>query len=174
MAWMMVAAFVLLAADQMLKLWAQNVLSLLPNGQAPFLGGMMNLQYVQNTGAAYGLMQGKTLFFIVFNTIVLIAILIVMYRIYKRRIVLLNASLLLIFSGGLGNLIDRVARGYVVDMFHFLFMDFPVFNLADVMICIGTALLFIFILFFYEKYFPPAARAAAGSVDAAEQTDGND
>ena len=174
MAWMMIIAFELLAADQALKLWAQNVLTALPGGQAPLLDGVMDLQYVRNTGAAYGLLQGRTLFFIIINTIVLIALLILLYRMHKRKIALLNAALLLIFAGGVGNLIDRVARGYVVDLFHFLFVEFPVFNLADVMICIGTALLLLFILFFYEKYFPHQTNASNKDAAMMEKVDADE
>ena len=94
------------------------------------------------------------MFFAVFTSIVLIAMTVLLIRVRKRNIRLLNAAITLILAGGIGNLIDRVARGFVVDMFEFDFISFPIFNFADVLICVGTGLLFIFILFFYEKYFP--------------------
>ena len=119
----------------------------------PFLGKFLDLRYVQNTGAAFSIGRNNTLFFIIFTTVMLIAIMVLMLHLYKRKIHLLHWSLVLIMAGGIGNLIDRICYGYVVDMFNFAFFDFPVFNFADVIICIGTGLLFLFILFFYDKHF---------------------
>ena len=79
----------------------------------------------------------------------------------------------LILGGGLGNMIDRVARGFVVDMFEFDFISFPIFNFADVLICVGTGLLFIFILFFYEKYFPSKKKRTENKA-AEKETVAND
>ena len=142
----------LVAADQLIKAWAQTSL-VEAGGAMDFMGNFVNLRYVQNTGAAFSIGSNSTLFFIIFTTLMLIALMVLMLHLYKRNIPLLHWSLVLIIAGGLGNLIDRVCYGYVVDMFNFAFFDFPVFNFADVTICIGTGLLFLFILFFYDKHF---------------------
>ena len=143
---------VLIAADQLIKCWAQT--DLVQAGDAmEFMGNFLNLRYVQNTGAAFSIGANSTLFFIIFTTLMLIGMMVLLLHLYKRKIWLLHWSLVLIIAGGIGNLIDRICYGYVVDMFNFAFFSFPVFNFADVTICIGTGLLFIFILFFYDKYF---------------------
>ena len=87
--------------------------------------------------------------------------------------VVIAAAITLILAGGIGNLIDRVARGFVVDMFEFDFISFPIFNFADVLICVGTGLLFIFILFFYEKYFPSKKKRTENK-EAEKETVTND
>lgn len=143
---------ILIFADQWIKFWAQTKL-VAAGGYMPLWGKFVELRYVQNTGAAFSIGENSTLFFIIFTTIMLICIMVLILHLYKRKIHLLHWSLVLIMAGGIGNLIDRICYGYVVDMFNFAFFDFPVFNFADVIICIGTGLLFLFILFFYDKYF---------------------
>ena len=147
-----VAMAVLIAADQLIKAWAQTTL-VEAGGAMDFMGNFLNLRYVQNTGAAFSIGSNSTLFFIIFTTLMLIALMTLMLHLYKRKIHLLHWSLVLIIAGGIGNLIDRICYGYVVDMFNFAFFDFPVFNFADVIICIGTGLLLLFIIFFYDKHF---------------------
>ena len=147
-----VAMAVLIAADQLIKAWAQTTL-VEAGGAMDFMGNFLNFRYVQNTGAAFSIGSKSTLFFIIFTTLMLIALMTLMLHLYKRKIHLLHWSLVLIIAGGIGNLIDRICYGYVVDMFNFAFFDFPVFNFADVIICIGTGLLLLFIIFFYDKHF---------------------
>ena len=147
-----VAMAALIAADQLIKAWAQTTL-VEAGGAMDFMGNFLNLRYVQNTGAAFSIGSNSTLFFIIFTTVMLIALMTLMLHLYKRKIQLLHWSLVLIIAGGIGNLIDRICYGYVVDMFNFAFFDFPVFNFADVIICIGTGLLLLFIIFFYDKHF---------------------
>lgn len=146
------AMAVLIAADQVIKYWTQTELAA-AGGSMEFMGKFLNLRYVRNTGAAFSIGSNSTLFFIIFTTVMLIAMMVLLLHLYKRHITLLHWSLTLIIAGGIGNLIDRICYGYVVDMFNFGFFDFPVFNFADVVICIGTGLLVIFILFFYDKHF---------------------
>ena len=145
----------LAAADQAIKSWTITTLAAQPGARQDFLPGFLNFRYVQNTGAAFSFFENGTAFFAVFTSIVLVAMTVILFRVRKRNIRLLNVAIMLIIAGGIGNLIDRIARGFVVDMFEFDFISFPIFNFADVLICVGTGLLFIFILFFYEKYFPP-------------------
>ena len=65
---------------------------------------------------------------------------------------LISAALVLVLGGGIGNVIDRVCRGYVVDMFDLLFIDYPIFNLADCFVVIGVVLGAVYYLWFYDKY----------------------
>ena len=150
----------LAAADQAIKFWTITTLAAQPGARQDFLPGFLNFRYVQNTGAAFSFFENGTVFFAVFTSIVLVAMAVILIRVRKRNIRLLNAAITLIIAGGIGNLIDRIARGFVVDMIEFDFISFPIFNFADVLICVGTGLLFIFILFFYEKYFPSKKKQA--------------
>lgn len=137
------AAIVL--TDQLVKLWAMN--SLQTVGSMPFIPGVMNLTYVQNTGAAFSMLQGNWLFLIVIPIIVCA---LGVYILVSKRVKhpLLNWTFVLILSGAIGNLIDRIFRGYVVDMFEVTLFKFAIFNVADIFITVGAILLFIYILFF--------------------------
>jgi signal peptidase II len=103
---------------------------------------VFQLAYVENRGAAFGILQNRILFFVILTAIVLIAIFL-----YWRHIPLsktglwMKGALVLVISGAIGNLIDRIFRGYVVDFFYFSLIDFPVFNIADICVVVGVGLL---------------------------------
>lgn len=130
-------AVVLIAADQVFKYLAvsglkgQQALTVIPH----FLG----LRYAENTGAAFSILSGKVDFLIIITAVALIAIL---YAVVTKKIGdrFETFCFVLIFAGGVGNLIDRVVNGVVVDYLEFLFIDFPIFNFADVLICCGVGL----------------------------------
>ena len=138
----------LIAADQGLKYWVVNHLAL--GESAPLLPGVMQLTRLHNTGAAWSSFSGMTTLLIAV-TVVLIAL--VLWLLIKRivRHPLGVTACLLILGGGLGNMIDRVARGYVVDMFDLQLFTYPIFNLADCFVVIGAILGGIYYLFLYEK-----------------------
>lgn len=138
----------LIAADQGLKYWVVSHLAL--GESAPFLPGLMQLTRLHNTGAAWSSFSGMTTLLIVV-TVVLIAL--VLWLLIKRivRHPLGVTACLLILGGGLGNMIDRVLRGYVVDMFDLQLFTYPIFNLADCFVVIGAILGGIYYLFLYEK-----------------------
>lgn len=122
-----------------------------PVGNVPLIEGWLHLTYVENTGAAFGILKNHRWLFLVVSTLAIAAMIVYMVR--KRRTLspLLGVSLALIVGGGIGNQIDRLARGYVVDMIYLKIIDFAVFNVADACVCIGAALLFLYILFFDEN-----------------------
>ncbi len=138
----------LTALDQITKLWA--VKSLRPVGEIPIIEGVFNLRYVENTGAAFSILQGKT-FLLTVIPIVACAVMIYILAAGKMRSRLGTWGVTLIFSGALGNLIDRIFRGAVVDMFDFELINFPVFNVADICVTVGAVLFFIYAIFFYDK-----------------------
>ncbi len=115
----------------------------------PILGEYIRLTYVENRGAAFGLLQDQTYFFIVVGVIV-IGVIIASYRYVPEPSWFLNLCLGLQMGGAIGNLIDRVRDGYVVDFIDLTF--WPVFNIADSAICVGVAGLAISVL------FPPRER----------------
>ena len=137
-----VAAALLVVIDQGIKLWATA--SLAPVGSMPLIPGVVELRYFLNDGAAFSILGGKQSFLIVFTGIALAAILI--YLLFKKPARQLEyIAWLLVLSGGVGNLIDRVLNGAVVDYLNLLFMRFALFNFADICVCVGAGLLVLYI-----------------------------
>lgn len=128
---------VLIAADQASKIAVQQMLSGKPS--LPIIPGIFHLTYVENRGAAFGLMEGKQIFFAVVAALVIIAGLICIYK--KSYGKLVNISISMVIAGAVGNLIDRLKLGYVVDFLDFRIVWNYVFNVADVFVIVGTFLL---------------------------------
>ncbi len=114
-----------------------------PIGSYDLWPGVFRLQYCENTGAAFSILEGKTWFFIVLTILLCSFILILLFKRIVRSSYA-RIALICVVSGGIGNLIDRVFRGFVVDMFDFYLIDFAVFNVADIFVCCGCAL-FVFL-----------------------------
>ncbi|MDL2218873.1 signal peptidase II [Ruminococcaceae bacterium OttesenSCG-928-O06] len=130
----------LVAVDQILKLLAARYLA--PVGSAPLIPGIIGLKYVENRGAAFNILDGmQGLLIVVTGAALLFGAWLLLFRRPKDK--LEYTAILLLFAGGVGNLIDRIARGYVVDYLNLLFMRFAVFNFADCLVCIGFALLVV-------------------------------
>ncbi len=141
------------AAVVFLDQWTKylTVLRLEPIGDYPLIEGWLHLDYVENTGAAFGMFKDHRWFFLIVTGIVVVVLL--GYLIVKRKTIhpMLAAALAMIAGGGIGNQIDRIARGYVVDMIYVKIIDFAVFNVADSFVCIGAAALAVYVLFFYRE-----------------------
>jgi signal peptidase II len=136
--------------DQWTKMLA--VRDLMPIRSTVLLDGILGLRYVENTGAAFGMLKGQRWFFIILSTAAIIAISIYLVKCRKTVPPLLGISLAMIVGGGIGNQIDRIANGYVVDFLEFLFMDFAIFNVADCFVTVG-AFLVIFDLLFIDRHY---------------------
>jgi len=116
----------------------------------PLIENVFHITYVQNTGAAFSIMSGKQLLLIIMTTVMLLIVL--GYIILKRpKNKLLMSSLVLILAGGVGNLIDRIHLGYVVDFFDFRLINFAIFNTADTFVVCGTILLAVYLMFFDKQ-----------------------
>lgn len=137
----------ILAGDILSKLWAVKVLS--QSGSIQLIRGVFNLTYVENRGAAFGLFQDGRIFFILF-TLILIGAAIYLAPKLRGRSKLLDFGAVFVLAGALGNLIDRIFRGFVVDMLDFCLINFPVFNVADIFVCVGAFLVCLYIVFFEE------------------------
>lgn len=130
----------LIGLDQLVKWWTVETIAL--HEVKPFLPNIMSLTYLRNYGAAYSILQNQQWLF----TIVTLVVMSALTWYFVKNI---NGSLLTLFSlslmiaGGLGNFIDRLRLGYVVDMFHLDFINFPVFNVADICLTVGVGILFI-------------------------------
>ncbi len=105
------------------------------------------ITYVENYGIAFGLFKNKNLFFLITNSIIILALFYIIYKYYNRNI-FFTACLALIVGGAIGNLIDRLKYGYVIDYLQFTFFP-PVFNLADAAIVCGAVILSL--LLFFDK-----------------------
>lgn len=138
----------LIGADQAIKAWAVSVLQ--PAGAMPLIPHVVELRFVLNQGMAFSLLSGKQLFLIIATSA---ALLLVAYWLFfrSRNNRLQQAALILVLGGGIGNLIDRVLNGEVVDYINVLFMRFAVFNFADICVCVGVAL-WVLVIFLEELH----------------------
>lgn len=132
----------LVVGDQLVKHWVSATIAL--NSSQPVVPNLLAITNLRNDGAAWSILEGQQWFFTV---VTLIALAVLAYLFYRwRRQPRLLWPLTLILAGTVGNFIDRLQNGYVVDMFELLFINFPVFNVADVCLTVGVAwLLVIFI-----------------------------
>jgi len=144
---MIYAIFIIgLVLDYFTKIWAVDTLK----GKADItvIEGFFDLSYLENRGAAFGIFQGRA-YLLAAVTLVIMGILLFNYYKAKKKTWLLTVSTGLILTGAVGNLIDRVRFGFVVDFISWHWKDvyyFPSFNVADICITIGTGLLVIYIL----------------------------
>lgn len=138
-----------IAGDQLLKYWVVRHLEI---GQsAAFLPGLVRLTRLHNTGAAWGSFSGSTALLTAVTAVLLVAVAwLVLKKVIRHPLGLCAAMLVL--GGGIGNMIDRICRGYVVDMFDLEFMSYPIFNLADCFVVMGVVLGAVYYLWFYDKY----------------------
>jgi signal peptidase II len=137
------AIAVLFGIDQGIKAWAVSALA--PVGIMPLLPGIVQLRFVLNQGMAFSLLSGKQTFLIVVTAAALLALAYYLFfRCGGSR--LKQITMVLILSGGLGNLVDRILNGQVVDYLDLQFMNFAVFNFADICVCVGMGLLVLCIL----------------------------
>ena len=135
---------VLLFLDRITKIWANQWL--INEGSIEFIKGFLGFTYVENRGVAFGMLADK-LYIMLPVTIIVAVILIAVYMKNRGESKLFDISLLLVITGAIGNIADKIIRGFVVDFIEFKFMDFPVFNLADIYVCVGAMLLVIYVLF---------------------------
>ena len=147
----------LVAADQLTK--AQAVLKLKGTMGREFVPGLLRLSYVENHGMAFGLLQDARLLFILM-TVIIGGVLIYAYAWLpeQKKLRPLSLGIIFILAGALGNFIDRLRQGYVVDFLELDFMRFPVFNLADIFVTWTAVILAVLMLFYYkDSDFPGKA-----------------
>lgn len=168
-----------------------TVLHLKPIDTLPIIEDVFHLTYVENTGAAFGMMKDARWVFMITSTLAIIGILGYMihrYYVKKEKLHWAEAlSLSLIVGGGIGNMIDRTMLGYVVDMIDCRFINFAVFNVADSFVCIGAGLMILYLIVLTVKEIkaekaaklalaegeeiPESADAATDGAFAAEETE---
>lgn len=149
MATIIISICLLIALDQLTKLWA--LISLKPAGSFTVIGGVLDFTFVENTGASFGMLSGGRWLFIITTVIICLGLIYAFIKLPRAKAPFwINLSFVLIMSGAIGNLLDRVFRGYVVDFIEVTFIDYPVFNIADIFIVTG-AILFAFLVLFVIK-----------------------
>ncbi|MBO4901058.1 MAG: signal peptidase II [Lachnospiraceae bacterium] len=139
----------LIVADQYTKAWA--VVALKDKPAIPLISGILELNYLENRGAAFGMMQNQKIFFI-FVAIVILGC--IVYMLIKapasKKYVILHVLLTFIAAGAIGNMIDRLSLNYVVDFIYVKAINFPIFNVADIYVTCATIILVLVLLFVYK------------------------
>ena len=123
--------------DQPNIIWIQNV---------------MELEYLENRGAAFGILQNQQWLFILLFFLFVTAVIVFYCRMpMNQKYLPIQIISLFLIAGGLGNLIDRIRLGYVIDFFYFSLINFPVFTVADIYVTVSMAILFVLLIFYYKE-----------------------
>ena len=145
-----ILSFLLILLDQVTKQLAVSMLK----GQDSFviIRNVFELHYLENHGAAFGVLQGKKVFFITVTVLMIVLLIYVYGRLpMERRFYPLHGICIALFAGAIGNFIDRILYNYVIDFFYFSLINFPIFNVADIYVTCAMALFIILFLFYYKE-----------------------
>lgn len=148
---MILSIIILIAAiflDQITKWLA--VLFLKEIDTLPLIKNVLHLTYLENTGAAFGILKNNRWIFLVVSAVAIVALLFYLAK-FRPKNKWLLVGLSFIVGGGIGNMIDRLLLGYVIDFIDFRLINFAVFNVADAFVCIGAVLVIIYVFFFSEN-----------------------
>jgi len=155
-------AFILsiIIADQAVKSWALNYLSEVDT--IPLIKDVFHLTYAENTGAAFSILSGKRWFFIIMTVVTVIVIAYLLKKgFFKGR--LAAAACCMVIGGAIGNLIDRIVHGFVVDLFDFCLINFPIFNVADIFLTVGGGLWIVYFLFIDQTFLKKEGSESDGN-----------
>ena len=122
--------------------------------QAPFdlIPGVLQFSYLENKGAAFGILQNQKWFFLLAGSVFLIILAAILYKMpLKRKYTMLRICVVLLAAGAVGNMIDRVMYDYVIDFIYIIYINFPIFNIADCFVVVATVFFAILILFYYKE-----------------------
>lgn len=140
---------ILIVADQYTK--ALAVVMLKDKPAIPIISGILEFNYLENRGAAFGMMQNQKIFFIFVAVIILGCIIYMLVKApAQKKYVILHILLVFIAAGAIGNMIDRLSLNYVVDFIYIKAINFPIFNVADIYVTVSTVLLAIVLVFVYK------------------------
>ena len=147
---LIIGILILTVLDQ----WTKHLAVTYLKGQPDIIliPGVLELNYLENPGAAFGILENQQVFFYIITIVLLAGILTVFYRMPMTRKYLLGHIVLTVISAGaIGNFIDRVLYQYVIDFIYFSLIDFPKFNVADIYITVGCAFVFLLVMFVYKE-----------------------
>lgn len=152
----------LIVLDQISKIFLSDILK--ERGDIIIISDVLNLHYLENTGAAFGIFRDHQWLFFILTAVILGVVIYLFVLLYKalyrysgsnvrtiRKTISLGYGLAVLCSGAVGNLIDRIVHGYVIDFIHTTFIDFPVFNLADIYVTISCIFIIVYFLFLRGK-----------------------
>ena len=165
--WLAIIAVVIFL-DQLTK--SLTVLHLKPIPTQPIIENVIHLTYVENKGAAFGMLSNNRWVFMIVSSVAIVGLLV--YLAWKKPTNKWECvALSFVIGGGIGNMIDRFALGYVVDMIDCRFINFAVFNVADSFVCVGAGILVVYLLrSMWVEYKQEKAEKAA-AVQTAENAD---
>lgn len=163
-----VCLVVLIALDQ----WTKKIAIDRLMNKEPFIliNNVFQLHYLENRGAAFGILQNQKWFFVIIGIFILVGIAYIYSKMpISKKYTLLRVLAVLMAAGAIGNMIDRVVNNYVVDFIYFELINFPIFNVADCYVTIAAALLIISIIFIYKdddlKFLSGKSDVASGDED---------
>ena len=140
----------LIAVDQFTKYWAKTILK--EKGPFSIIPKVFKLQYHENNGAVWGILSGRMSFLIILTLVLMLLLTYFYLRIPTgKRYTPIRLIWIFIMAGAIGNFIDRISLGYVVDFIYFELIDFPIFNFADMCLTVSCALLVVLVLFYYKE-----------------------
>ncbi len=144
-----ISTIALIAVDQITKIWAVTQLHEAER-IIPVIEGVFELHYTENRGVAFGMLQGQLWLFVPLTLLIVTLFGVMLLRSPLRHYKLFTIPAVMIIAGAIGNLIDRILYGYVIDFLYFRLIDFPIFNFADCCVVIGAILLVVFFLFVWK------------------------
>lgn len=136
-------ALIIIALDQATKYW--TVQSIPYREVVEWIPGFISFTHHRNSGAAWSILEGQMLFFYIV-TIIIVGVIIYYLHLYGRKDRLFGVALSLILGGAIGNFIDRLLFQYVVDMVRLEFINFPIFNVADIALTVGVGLMIVYLI----------------------------
>lgn len=141
--------FLLIVLDQATKLLA--VKFLMNKGDYIIIPNVLQLHYLENTGAAFSLLEGQQILFAIITPILLLILVYILIRMpQNKKYTALNYIIVFLIAGAIGNYIDRLSNNYVVDFIYFSLINFPVFNVADCYVTVSVIVLFLLVMFYYK------------------------
>lgn len=145
-----ISIILLVIIDRITKIWAEATLI---KGNIELIPGMLRFELLPggNNGAAWGMLSGHQLLFIIIASLVCIMLLFIIYNMpFEKKLYPIIVFMTLIISGGIGNMIDRAFIGTVTDFISFYIINFPIFNVADMYVSVATVVFIIMFLFYYS------------------------
>jgi len=149
----LLADFVLIIAFVFLDQFTKKLASvhLQDKPAIKIIDGVLELNFLKNSGAAFGMLQNQKVFFVLIAAIMLIVIAYVLFRMPDdKKYNIMHILLVLVASGAAGNMIDRIKNEYVIDFIYFVIINFPIFNVADIYVTVATFIFAILLLFYYK------------------------
>jgi len=145
---MLLSVVILVSIDQFTKNAA--IINLKNQSDFIILPGVLQFHYLENTGAAFSMLEGKQILFAIMTPVLIALLIYIVYKMPKhRKFIPLLIIIIFVISGAIGNYIDRVTNQFVVDFIYFSLINFPVFNVADCYVTVSIIFFFILMIFYY-------------------------